>query len=69
MITSPDNSFSLAAHRDISVAVNVNALVLSFLFNPIFCHLSGFSSWITHQTVALDIVRRPKTTPIHELER
>ncbi len=22
-----------------------------------------------HQTVALDIVRRPKTTPIHELER
>jgi ribosomal protein S27E len=23
----------------------------------------------THQTVALTIVRRPKTTPIHELER
>lgn len=23
----------------------------------------------THQTVSLDIVRRPKTTPIHELER
>jgi hypothetical protein len=23
----------------------------------------------THQTVALDIVRRPKTTPIHQLER
>jgi hypothetical protein len=23
----------------------------------------------THQTVALDIVRRPKTTPIHELDR
>jgi hypothetical protein len=23
----------------------------------------------THQDVALDIVRRPKTTPIHELER
>jgi hypothetical protein len=23
----------------------------------------------THQTVALDIIRRPKTTPIHELER
>ena len=23
----------------------------------------------THQTVVLDIVRRPKTTPIHELER
>jgi hypothetical protein len=23
----------------------------------------------THSTVALDIVRRPKTTPIHELER
>lgn len=23
----------------------------------------------THQTVALSIVRRPKTTPIHELER
>jgi hypothetical protein len=23
----------------------------------------------THQTVALDIVRRPKTTPIHELAR
>ncbi|MCK1495052.1 hypothetical protein IVB14_32775 [Bradyrhizobium sp. 180] len=23
----------------------------------------------THQTVALDVVRRPKTTPIHDLER
>jgi hypothetical protein len=23
----------------------------------------------THQTVPLDIIRRPKTTPIHELER
>ena len=23
----------------------------------------------THQTVALDIIRRPKTPPIHELER
>jgi hypothetical protein len=23
----------------------------------------------THQTVALDVVRRPKTAPIHELER
>ena len=23
----------------------------------------------THQTVALDIVRRPKATPIHELKR
>jgi len=23
----------------------------------------------THQTVALDVVRRPKVTPIHELER
>jgi hypothetical protein len=23
----------------------------------------------THQTIALDIMRRPKTTPIHELER
>ena len=23
----------------------------------------------THQTVALDVIRRPKTTPIHELER
>lgn len=23
----------------------------------------------THQTVALDIVRRPKTNPVHELER
>jgi hypothetical protein len=23
----------------------------------------------THQAVAFDIVRRPKTTPIHELER
>jgi hypothetical protein len=23
----------------------------------------------THQTVALDIVRRPKWTPVHELER
>src|SRR3954466_14251075 len=23
----------------------------------------------THQTVALNIVRRPKTTPVHELER
>jgi hypothetical protein len=24
---------------------------------------------LTHQTVALNIVRRPKATPIHELER
>jgi hypothetical protein len=24
---------------------------------------------LAHQTVALDIVRRPMTTPIHELER
>src|SRR5690349_1154271 len=23
----------------------------------------------THQTVALDVVRRPKATPVHELER
>jgi hypothetical protein len=23
----------------------------------------------THQTLALDIVRRPRTTPVHELER
>jgi ribosomal protein S27E len=23
----------------------------------------------THQTIALDVIRRPKTTPIHELER
>ena len=23
----------------------------------------------THQTVALDVVRRPKTTPVHELKR
>ncbi|MET3843903.1 RNase P subunit RPR2 [Bradyrhizobium sp. OAE829] len=23
----------------------------------------------TNQTVALDIIRRPKTTPVHELER
>jgi ribosomal protein S27E len=23
----------------------------------------------THQTIALDIIRRPKATPIHELER
>jgi hypothetical protein len=23
----------------------------------------------THQTIALDIVRRPKATPVHELER
>jgi hypothetical protein len=23
----------------------------------------------THQTVALDIVRRPKATPVHEIER
>jgi len=29
-------------------------------------HCLGYD---THQTVALDIVRRPKTTPIHELER
>jgi hypothetical protein len=27
------------------------------------------ASAATHQTVALDIVRRPKTTPVHELER
>ena len=29
---------------------------------------SGTMPWL-HQTVALDIVRRPKATPVHELER
>jgi hypothetical protein len=30
---------------------------------------AGYRGCNTHQTVALDIVRRPKTTPVHELER
>jgi len=31
--------------------------------------LSRGPGYDTHQTVALDVVRRPKTTPIHEMER
>jgi hypothetical protein len=33
------------------------------------CTVYGHLGCDTHQTVALDIVRRPKATPIHELER
>ena len=41
-----------------------DALNASYLYLEVKC--LGCN---THQTVALDIVRRPKTTPIHELER
>ena len=38
--------------------------------NAGYCYLEvKCSGCNTHQTVALDVVRRPKTTPIHELER
>ncbi len=44
--------------------------------NPVICEFPRISTAAvrclgcdTHQTVALDIVRRPKTTLIHELER
>src|ERR1700704_5948378 len=38
--------------------------------NAVYCYLEvRCLGCDTHQTVALDIVRRPKTTPIHELER
>jgi hypothetical protein len=43
-----------------AVKNTLNALVLPFGLT-VGCD--------THQTVALDIVRRPKATPIHELER
>jgi len=33
-----------------------------------FCFEVRFLGCDTHQTVALDIVRRPKSTPVHELE-
>jgi hypothetical protein len=41
-----------------------DALNAGYLFLEVKC-----LGCITHQTVALNIVRRPKTTPIHELER
>ena len=41
-----------------------DALNAGLLYLEVRC--LGFD---THQTVSLDIVRRPKTTPIHELER
>jgi hypothetical protein len=38
--------------------------------NAGYCYLEvRYLGCDTHQTVALDIVRRPKSTPIHELER
>jgi hypothetical protein len=41
-----------------------DALNAGFLYLEVRCHGCD-----TRQTVALDIVRRPKSTPIHELER
>src|SRR3984957_15385838 len=41
-----------------------DAMNAGYLYLEVKCLGGG-----THQTVALDIVRRPKTTPIHELER
>jgi hypothetical protein len=43
-----------------AVKNTLNALVLPFGLT-VGCD--------THQTVTLDIARRPKTTPVHELER
>jgi hypothetical protein len=40
-----------------------DALNAGYLYLEVKCLGCG-----THQTVALNIVRRPKTTPIHELE-
>jgi hypothetical protein len=42
----------------------VNALNTGYLYLEVRC-----LGCDTHQTVALDVVRRPKTTLIHELER
>jgi hypothetical protein len=41
-----------------------DALNVGYLYLEVWC-----LGCDTHQTVALDVVRRPKTTPIHELER
>jgi hypothetical protein len=41
-----------------------DALNAGYGFLEVHCH-----GCETRQIVALDIVRRPKTTPIHELER
>ena len=41
-----------------------NALNARYLYLEVRC-----LGCDTHQTVALDIVRRPKATPVHELER
>ncbi len=41
-----------------------DALNAGFGYLEVHCHGCD-----TNQTVALDIIRRPKTTPIHELER
>ena len=41
-----------------------DALNAGYRYLEVRCHGCD-----THQTVALDIIRRPKETPIHELER
>jgi hypothetical protein len=41
-----------------------DALNAGYSYLEVRCHGCD-----THQTVALDVIRRPKTTPIHELER
>ena len=41
-----------------------DALNASYLYLEVRC-----LGCDTHQTVALDVIRRPKATPIHELER
>jgi hypothetical protein len=41
-----------------------DALNAGYLYLEVWC-----LGCDTHQTVALDVVRRPKTTTIHELER
>ncbi|MGC2775498.1 MAG: hypothetical protein WA418_07650 [Bradyrhizobium sp.] len=44
--------------------------LLSDALNAGFCYLEvRCLACDTNQSVALDIVRRPKTTPVHELER
>jgi hypothetical protein len=72
----------MSAARGIATANNINMRLVKFTSRVNVEDISGDAlnagylylevkclGCNTHQTVALDIIRRPKTTPIHELER
>jgi hypothetical protein len=45
------------------------SVTLGYTYLEVKCLALQLLGCETHQTVALDVVRRPETTPIHELER